>query len=166
MSHFLKHILIEMIICIFALVSPTERCLTSKCICYSEFFPHHHPCCRFFWFLHTETAVFITKQISILIKQTRKNSLLKPIIRSSGIAITKNILLPTMSMQINDQKNLAILLKLLDHLLKTINTRLHLPTGLNPAPIKINPREITPSIPINNPVWIQHWDNLENKVIP
>lgn len=41
-----------------------------------------------------------------------------------------------------------------------------LPGRINPLPIQIRPKQITPVIPINHPIDIQHRYDLENEVLP
>jgi hypothetical protein len=41
-----------------------------------------------------------------------------------------------------------------------------LPGRINPLPIQIRPKQITPVIAINHPIDIQHRNNLEDEVVP
>ena len=36
--------------------------------------------------------------------------------------------------------------------------------GLGPLVIEISPSERTSKVPIDNPIWVQHWNDLENEI--
>ncbi len=70
-----------------------------------------------------------------------------------------------MSVYVTYQIYLSIFLKLFNEHICVINGWMQLLVGVYPLPIKINSCQIAPCVPINYTIWVQHWYDLEYKVI-
>lgn len=77
------------------------------------------------------------------------------------IAVTEDILIPWVAMQVKNQEHFPFLFHLLYHLLVMKSSGVKLWRGIHPVAIEIHAWKIAPSVPINDPVWIQHGHQFE-----
>lgn len=80
-------------------------------------------------------------------------------------AIDEDIFLPVVPMDIAAEPQLPLLLYLLDQHLGEIDCRMSFLRRLDPLSIQIRTRQITPIVPNNNSINIEHRHNLKHKVI-
>lgn len=71
-----------------------------------------------------------------------------------------------MPMHITEHQYLRFLLNLQYDLFQRIYLRMQPLTRQLPLPIQITPRKITPIIPMNDAIWIDHRYDLKHKIIP
>lgn len=68
-------------------------------------------------------------------------------------------------MKVSKDEQFSLLDKVVDHLLGVIDRGVeHFRWGL-PSPIQIAPSQRASVVPVNDAVWVQHRDHLENKVL-
>mmetsp|Transcript_5913 Transcript_5913/g.5318 ORF Transcript_5913/g.5318 Transcript_5913/m.5318 type:complete len:436 (+) Transcript_5913:557-1864(+) len=68
-------------------------------------------------------------------------------------------------MEVPHQEDVPVLLQLLDQHLRVINGGVELSGRVDPAPVEVYSRQVAPGTAIDDPIRIQHWDDLENKVV-
>ena len=70
-----------------------------------------------------------------------------------------------MSMNVTNQEDFSIFLELFNHHFGMIYWWIQLLVRINPLPIEVDSSQITSCISINDAIWIQHWNDFENKVV-
>ena len=68
-------------------------------------------------------------------------------------------------MNITDQEDFSVFLKLFNHHFGMIYGRMQLLIWINPLPIKVNSSQITSCIAINDTIRVQHWYDFEYEVV-
>lgn len=149
----------------FALVCATKRRLTSERVGNAELLPHHDTGSRFFRFLNGEGAVLVTKEVGVLVEQAREDSLLESVILATRVAITEDVLLSGVAVQVENEEDISVLLKFLHHHLIMVDRRLHFPRRINPTPIEVNSGQIASGVTVDYTIRIQKRHNFEDKVV-
>lgn len=70
-----------------------------------------------------------------------------------------------MTMKINIHDNLFFFLNLSDFLFEMMNLRMHSRISILPLPIQIKTRPRKSIVPMNNPIRIDHRNNIKNKLL-
>ena len=165
-----------MVVCEFALVGSAERGFQSETVCDAQLFPDNDTSCRLLGLLNSKVAVREVENVAVLIYQTGEYLLFEAVIKLSRVAIHEDVLLAGMSMDIAEQEDVPVLLKLLDHLqefkkilrayhLSVINGGMNLSLGVVPDSVEIHSCQVAASAPINDAIWVEHRDNLEHEVV-
>ena len=82
-----------------------------------------------------------------------------------AIAIHEHVLFPTMTVQIAEEEQLALGLHLLDQGLQMEDCWMLLCIGIDPDTIQITAREVTPSVSIDNAIWVDHRYDFYDKIV-
>jgi len=82
------------------------------------------------------------------------------------ISVHENILFARMAVKVAEEQDLPLLLCLPNQLLDGQNHRVLLSRGILPLSIQVLPDKRAPGIPKNHAIWIDHWYNFENVIVP
>ena len=69
-------------------------------------------------------------------------------------------------MQVTVKQNPAFLVEMPDQILGVVDGRMQKPVGLLPLSIEIDSKKWAPVITINDPIWIEHWHNSYDEMLP
>ena len=97
MSHLLKHVCIEMQVCVLAKITSTKTSFKSKGIYDAQLFPSYDSSSSFFCFLNTKSTVIIAKYFSLFFKHIWKYSFFVFRIIFGPISVHENIFLSWMT---------------------------------------------------------------------
>ena len=69
-------------------------------------------------------------------------------------------------MQIQTQEDVPVFLQLFDHLFVMVHSWLHFPGRIDPASVEIYAGQVASRVAVDDAIWVEHRNDLENKVVP
>lgn len=111
-----------------------------------------------------EAAVLEAEDGAVVLHQDGEDLLLLGGVLS-GASVNKNVLLPVVPMYVTAEPEFTFLLRFFNEQLGKVDGRVRLLRWLNPLPVQVGSRQITPVVAYDNSINIEHGHDFENKVV-
>ena len=130
-----------------------------------EFLPHHHTTRAVLLLLDVEAAVVEVEEVSVLMEQQWEDPLLKSVSPLITAPIHKQVLAARVTMNVAVEQDVPALQGFSHHHFGGAVFWALLHAWSNPLSVQIKAAERAPIISDDDTVWIQHRNNLEDKVV-
>lgn len=81
-------------------------------------------------------------------------------------AVHENVLFSRVAMQVTEHDKAALLVNRLYKAFTVPDRRMKCLVGYLPSTIKIATGQAAPIITVDHAIWVKHWHDLEDKVLP
>ena len=80
-------------------------------------------------------------------------------------SIHENVFPTTVSMEIAEDRQLSLFCKVMDHLLSMVDSWMQHFWRSLPSSVQITSCQRASVVAIDHPIWIEHWDHFEHKIL-